>query len=308
MPHTGTELALLFALAAAVGLPCPSRGADRPGVPATGPAEKSQARVHLDAGWKLIGYINWPKALDELRAAADKATDPDDKAEALFALAYLWQYRRPDDDVDKARGYYQKIADELPKTRPAPLAVMALARLADAPSSEKDRQRDRARGLYRRILADYAHHLAADEAALRLALTYLEEVGQKASEDEGAKLLEEFLAAHPDSYLRAVMRKVLGDLAHERGQYRQAVEQWIAAAEVGVPARNEQAIIYFQIARTAEKHLKDYALAAGWYERLVEEVKGINLYYVAKMSGQRCRKLAGGRSATQPASGGGDGP
>jgi tetratricopeptide (TPR) repeat protein len=251
-------------------------------------------RALLDSGWQELRYANWPKAREILQQARDTCPRREDKAEAIFALANLWQVRQPGTDATLAQALYEQVVRDYADTPAAPWAHLTLARLADTPEYEKNRQVDRARGLYEIILKVYPEHPVADEAALRLAMTYLEKVGDRPAEDRGVYLLEKHLAARPTNYLASVMHYLLGDLAQRRLDWRRAVEQWIAAdAKGGVTNLAERAALYNRIAHAAEHHLKDYALAAKWWERIVTDIQRDNRYYIAKLSAERCRKLAG---------------
>jgi TolA-binding protein len=253
----------------------------------------------LAAGWNELDLVNYPKAQRTFEQVLRSIPTPAQKAEAMFALAHLWQYRQPGADLGKAKRLYEDVVGELGEAPAAPLALMALARMADAPEYEKDRNRKRARELYREIIDRYRGHFLAEEAVLRLAMTYLEELGNVQVENVGVKLLRDFLARKPESSLAPVMHWELGNLYFNRREYRQAVREWIAADALDAKAPEGRAMstvaragLYFQIAKVNEKHLKDYATAAKWYEKIVTDVRRENRYYVAKVSAERCRKLA----------------
>ena len=125
--------------------------------------------------------------------------------------------------------------------------------------------------------------------------------------DEGIRLVTEHLAKHPDSFLAPAMHLQLGGVYQARGEYRKAIEHWIAADELDAKAgknramdRSMQAGLYFRIAKVAEKRLQDYDLAAKWYDRIVNEIRRDNKFYVSKLSAERCRKLAA-EARTRPA-------
>jgi len=274
----------------------------------------------LATGWDQLGLVNYGAALKTFRQVMAAEGSREQKAAATFALGHLWQYRRPGADVEKARRRYEQVVSGYKGTPSARLGLMALARLADTPELERDRDVKRAQTLYKKIIHEGPADFIADEAVLRLAMTYLEKRGERKAEDVGAKLLREHLSQRPDNFLAHAMHLTLGSLLQNRGQYRQAVEQLIAAdraderaamkeltpeqssappaklaghlTQVRVMARGARASLYFRIAKIAEKHLKDYALAARWYERIVREIRRDNRFYVSKVAAERCRKLA----------------
>jgi tetratricopeptide (TPR) repeat protein len=261
----------------------------------------------LEEGWKELRYANWPKAQDLLERVRRESADPRERAEATFALANLWQFRRPGPKVERARELYEQVLGEHADTPVAPFAVMALARLADTPDLEKDRDPKRARELYERLLRDWPHHRLADEAVLRLALVNLQAAtvppeavrGEMTAsvpaadrdrlETEAARLLEPHLKARPTNILAAPMRIVLGNLYARRGRWQDAVDQWVAADAAGVPGLSDRATLYYRIARVAEVELGRYDVAARWYGRIVTDIRRDPRYYVALEAAERCR-------------------
>jgi tetratricopeptide (TPR) repeat protein len=326
-----TIVVSLSAAAGAQGSADPAGSSSRPSAKPPPAATDPVARL-LDEGWRQLGMVNYAKAQRIFEDVQKRKPSRAQQAEALFALGHLWQYRRPGADVSEARKLYRRVADQLKDTPAAPLALLALARLADAPEYEKDRDRDRARALYRRAAATYPGHFTAHEAVLRLTMTYLEEVGSRQAEDEGAAILSKHLAEHPRNLLAPIMHGQLADLHQRRKEYAKAVEHWVTSDEIDERAgaaaskavgrgrrtdeframsRQARATLYYKIAKVSEKYLKDYATAAVWYRRIVDDIRHDNKYYAAKIAAERCRKLAGragARPATRPAGGKGDRP
>jgi tetratricopeptide (TPR) repeat protein len=289
--------------------------------PASAPVDPAAAL--LAEAWDHVEHVNYPaaqeafeKVEEALRGRAARAQ----RAEALYGLGHLWQYRRPGTDISKAKALYRRAAEEFGDTPCGPLALMALARLADAPEYERDRDRDGARKLYRQILARHPGTFVADEAVLRLALTYLEDPGDRKAEEAGIGMLAGHLDSRPGNFLAAAMHMQLGSVYQGRGEFQKAVDHWIAADAADAQAaeaeltpqqrdlpperradrisqnrvmdRSTRAAVYFRIAKVAEKKLRDYGLAVQWYERIVYEIQRDNKYYVSKLSAERCRKLA----------------
>jgi tetratricopeptide (TPR) repeat protein len=256
------------------------------------------AEKHLAEGWQYIRYGNYPAAETSLDAVLETAASDELTAEALYAMGYLWRFRRPDPALDKARAFYRRVADDYPHTRAGPWAMLALARMADLPPVEEQRLREQARQLYRKVLDAAPNHPAAEEATLRLAMTYLEEVSKPEAQDRGARILRDHLRRSPRSPLAAAMHVVLGDLHRERKEYREAINRWIAGVRASYESRaagakgksllnsTQRAELYFAIAYAAEKAVGDLPLGARWYERLVVEVPRHNRYFVAKLSAE----------------------
>jgi len=277
------------ALAAVEPAPGPASAAAEPANDPPPPADPD--RTLVDRGWQELRYANWPRALELLEQARTRCAKRENQAEARFALGTLWQIRQPGGDARRAEALYDEVARRYADTPAAPWAHLALARLADTPEYESRRDIERARRLYQEIVRAFPRHPAADEAALRIAMTYLDQVGDRAAEDIGADLLRRYVADFPDNYLVHVMHLVLGDLAQRREDYRAAVDHWVRA-DPGVRGTADRAALYYKIGTVAERHLKDYALAARWYERVVTDVQRENRYYVSKVAAERCRRLA----------------
>ena len=284
------------------------------------PAERPDpwARL-LERGWKQLDLVNYPAAEESFRKVRDGQPSRSQRAEALFALGHLWQYRRPGADIDKAVEHYRQVAGEFQDTPSSAMALMALACLADIPEYEKDRNVGEARRLYRRIIQEKAGSLAVHEAVLRLAMTYLEE-GTDPNQSRGIRMITDHLMAHPDNVLAVAMHNQAATAYQARGEIARAVEQYVAAdaaderaaeaeltdAERKLPLKRRldqlaqnrvmdagsRASLYFRIARLAEQKLKDYPLAVKWYARIVYEIVRDNKFYAAKLSAERCRELA----------------
>jgi tetratricopeptide (TPR) repeat protein len=200
---------------------------------------------------------------------------------------------------------------------------MALARQADTPDLEKDRDPKRARELYERLLRDWPEHILTDEAVLRLALLSIQEAyipdtavwgdmwiarfplaERDRLETEAARRLEEHLKKRPGGILAAPMHVTLGNLYERRGRWQEAVNAWIAADAAGIPGLGDRATLYHRIARVAELKLGQYDVAARWYERIVTDIRRDARYYVALLAAERCRAKA--PSAPAPSAAGDD--
>ena len=266
-----------------------------------GPPQTSKNPL-LTQGWQEMRYANHPKAQKAFEEALARTTDREEQAEATFGLALLWQSRPSGTDLPRAVRLYEQVAEEFGDTKSAPWALLALARNDDLPEYEKARQVESARTRYRRILKTWPDHPAADEAAYRLAQTYLEKVGEATSEDQGVAILKEWLARRPDNVMAAVMHWHLGGLYKLRRQYRLTLDHWAAADKAGIPGTEVRAMLCLSAGYIAEHKLKDYRLAITWYEKITKEIVRDDRYYVAKMWADDCRKKAA--AATGPAAGG----
>jgi tetratricopeptide (TPR) repeat protein len=300
-PRAAGLVALVGALVLLVG-PAraqqpPAEGAD-PAQPVSTPAapEPDPAAVALESGWEQIRVSNFDAAAELLPQAAG-SSDPELAAEAHYALGHLWQFRVRNDDLDRAKREYQTVVDSYPKTRAAPWAMLALARLADLPTNEDDREIDSARTQYQRIIQTYPDHMAADEAAYRFGHTYLEQIGQPEAQNKGIEFLLNYIRTNPDSFLAPAMLLDIGRVYVSRQQWDQAVEYFVRADATDQAfaetygtrtlSFNRLSAMYFQIAQIAEFELKDIPLAIRWYRRIINELDRDNKIYWARKSLER---------------------
>jgi tetratricopeptide (TPR) repeat protein len=254
----------------------------------------------LDDGWNEMHFANWPKAREILEAVEAKADNRQVKAEAMFALSNLWRQRQPGSDIVKSKALLEQIVGDYKDTSVAPWAMLTLARMADLPEYEKDRNVKEATRLYEEIVQRFPTLPVADEATLRLAFTYIEKIDDEASQAKGSEIMEKWLAARPDNYLAAAMQTMLGDRYQRRGDqtqhkddYARAMACWAAADKAGIPGLDDRATLYYKMGNVAEHKLKDYPLAVKWYEKLVYEVQRDRRFYVSKLAAERLRKEAG---------------
>jgi len=250
-------------------------------------------RAMLNEGWQELHFANWPKAQEVLEAVRKKADKGEIKSEAMFALAGLWQIRQPGGNVQEAKLLLSEIIGEYADAPVAPWAYLALGRIADTPEYERDRDIKEARRLYEETIKLFPGHPATDEAALRLGLTYLEKVDDQPSQDQGAEILEKYIAARPKNYLAPAMLILLGNCCEREAEWRRAVEWWTRADEAGIPGLADRATLYYKLGQVCEIRLKDYPLAVKWYEKLVYDIKRDGKFFVSKLAAERCRKLAG---------------
>lgn len=276
--------------------------------PTTQPAggvKEDPNRAKLSRGWDLIRVANWVPALDILEQVAKDASDRQIRAQATYAVGYIWQHRGAGADRDKAAVHYRRITGEFSDTKMTPWAALALARMAAVPKQEPKKEQGRrklredARKTYREIIKTYRGHMVADESTVWLATTYLTQMEDDKATKAGAGVLLDYLKIRPDNYLAATMHYLLAKYYQDRAEYREAIEHLIASDAAGLPSEKTRAAVYFRVARIAERKLKDYALAAKWYHRIVTHARRDERFYVAKLAAERCRKLAAGLPAVK---------
>lgn len=275
---SGLAMLLILGLAASPALSQASP-ADHPG---------------LSNAWGSIQVANWPAAIRTLTELESSVTDPAVKARVLYLTAYVWQVRKPGEDLDRAKTYYQRVIDEHARSGVAPWAMMNLARSWDMSLLQKDRQADRAREMYRRIVNEFPGHVMTHEATVWLASSRLARKGDPNEQQAGRQILFDWLADHPDNYLASTMHYLIGKSFQQQEKWSPAIRHLALSYEKGLPTSGDRASVCFAVAQIAQKKLRDYRLAARWYQEIVDHVQRDNKYFISKLLAEKCRRLAEG--------------
>ncbi|HMP76620.1 MAG TPA: tetratricopeptide repeat protein [Kiritimatiellia bacterium] len=253
---------------ALLGLCVCAAGCVRPGGAADGAGSTAAE------GWVNFRLAEYDLALRDFTAAlASAEKGSDDYFQALFGLANVWNLRRPNEDLTKARALYRRIIEEAPDHDLAAWSTLALVRLQHVVPVGQEPDYEAVRAGYRALIEKFPGHLAAKEATIYLNATLvatLDPVHTRAAVSN----LTAFIASGTKEFLQpawsllAVSYTTL-DQPHKR------LEAEIRAFENTEidPANpfNEFAWAYWNIATIAEFEVGDFDLARGYYRRLIEE-------------------------------------
>ncbi len=192
---------------------------------------------------------------------------------AMFGLANVWNLRRPGEDLDKARSFYEQIIREQPGHDLAPWCELALVRLQHVVPVGKDPDYDVVRKGYRDIIAKHPGHLAAKEATIYLNATLIATLDEALTR-QAVSNLTAFIASGTKEFLGpAYSLLAVSYTTLKQPQLR--LESEIKAFEnVEIdPANpfNEFAWAYWNIATIAEFEVGDFDLARQYYKKLVQE-------------------------------------
>ncbi len=250
----------------------------------------------LAGAWRSYSTGDWDIAVENFRrvAQADVATDRQ-RFSAMLGLATTLQWR-PDPDLPAAAGYYERL-QELPVEGAGPLGL-----LGEAQIRRRTGRREEALETLLRLRTEYPESPEADESVIHTAQIYFsaepdpKSVGGFAVPPpertrKGMEVLRDWLERRPENPLAAVMHMMLGARHVGKGEHEEAVEQFRAALESGIESARTRSTLRWQVARLAEKELKDYELAEEYYGRFVEESKRHVLYHRATESLERLRRL-----------------
>jgi tetratricopeptide (TPR) repeat protein len=252
----------------------------------------------LADGWRAYTTGDFDIARDTFSSVlrVPRLTDQQ-RFSALLGLATAYQMDTSP-DLASARTYFEELG-KLSSDEAQRLSMLELTRI-DFAEGKTLEGRSRAETLRHK----YPDALEADEATLMLAEIFVQAKPDKAASggfvlagpdgiQRGQEVLAAWLKDHPDNPLAADMHTMLADEFIELKQFAKAVPELQAALDKGVLADRTHSQILWQIARIAEMELKDYPLAAKYYQQFITDSRRDVLYYRAQLSLDRVKKLAG---------------
>lgn len=115
-------------------------------------------------GWDYyrLGDFSSAVRLFEREAASGDAA-------ALYGLAATWHWRRPGEDLVKARQLYEQVIAQAPNSEWAAWSALALARMLATLPPGKEPPVTEVLAAYQRVIDRYPNHLAGEEAFLLFA-------------------------------------------------------------------------------------------------------------------------------------------
>lgn len=228
----------------------------------------------LERAWqnfRLAEYDLADKDFSAILAAAPAGSD--DSLRAVYGLANVWNLRRPGEDIEKARGYYEQIIREAPQHDLAPWCELALVRLQHVVPVGKDPDYDAVRNGYRAIIARHPGHLAAKESTIYLNATMIATLDE-ALTWQAVSNLTAFIASGTKEFLGpAYSLLAVSYTTLKKPELRlQSEIKSFENVEID-PANpfNEFAWAYWNIATIAEFEVGDFELARQYYKKLIEE-------------------------------------
>jgi len=265
-------------------------------------AGEGSGGARLEEGWRAYSTGDFDVAVSVFEgvAAAPEAT-AEDQYSALLGLATT-HHLRTNPDFPRARESYERLGElETPDALRQSTLGLALVDLAEGTAGLEGRTNEGQARLMA-LLRDFPDDPIADEAVIHLAASLLEPMPDKAApagfslppsgrEERGANVLEQRLQTDPDNRLAPSMHIMLANHYKSIGQMREAVDHLIIAEKKGIAGVKTRSVVLWQIARIAENELKDYDLAATYYERYAREFKRTTLFYRARESLERVRAL-----------------
>jgi tetratricopeptide (TPR) repeat protein len=290
----GIILAALVGLSAvALGLGCSRAG-----------AAAGDPRAKLAEGWQNFRLAEYDLAIRDFESAlAAVAKGSEEYYQALFGLANVWNLRRPDEDIEKARAFYRRIIEEAPGHDLAAWSELALARMLHVVPVGQEPDYEKVRAGYRALIEKYPNHLAAKEATIYLNATLVATLDPELTRQAVSNLLA-FIASGTKEFV-APAWSLLAVSYTTLGMQKERLEAEIKSLEnVEVdPANpfNEFAWAYWNIATIAEFEVGDFDLARKFYRRLIEEYPADFRVFPAKQALARMDAVESELRAGRPA-------
>lgn len=228
----------------------------------------------LERGWQNFRLAEYDLALSDFTAVLAAApAGSEDYYRSLFGLANVWNLRRPGEDIEKARGFYQQIIREAPASDLTPWCELALVRLQHVVPVGKDPDYAMVRKGYQDIIDRHPGHLAAKESTIYLNATLVATLDE-AMTREAVSNLTAFIAGGAKEFLGPAYSLLAVSYTTLKSPEMRLQAEINSFKNVEIdPANpfNEFAWAYWNIATIAEFEVGDFALARQYYQKLIAE-------------------------------------
>ncbi|MCS7048153.1 MAG: tetratricopeptide repeat protein [Verrucomicrobiae bacterium] len=214
-------------------------------------------------------------------------------AGALYGLAATWHWRRPGEDLEKARQLYEQVLAQAPESDWAAWSALALARMKATMPPGKEPPVTEILAAYQRVVDRYPWHNAGEEAFLFIQATRLSQVETDAA--AVVQELERFLKERPQSKYRSTAFGLLAYANEILGRPEQQLAALLAQLEALEtdplnPTRDVSGL-YWQIAAVACFEVGDLRLAREIYQKFIHEYPTDSRVFFAKQQLKRIDEL-----------------
>ena len=243
-----------------------------------GCAGKMQAEAggasSLEKGWQNFRLAEFDLAEHNFSAVlAGSEKGGQDYLRAVFGLANVWNLRRPGEDLEKARAYYQEVLRDAPDSEMAPWCALALVRLQHVVPVGQDPDYGVVRKGYQAIIDRYPGHLAAKESTIYLNATLVATLEENQTR-QAVSNLTAFVATGTREFLASAYSLLAVSYTTLKMPELRLQSEIKSFEHVEIdPANpfNEFAWAYWNIATIAEFEVGDFETARKFYKRLIEE-------------------------------------
>jgi tetratricopeptide (TPR) repeat protein len=213
---------------------------------------------------------------------------------AMLGLAMSAQHITPANPVriEEARQTYEQLASSASEPAIAAYAVIAMGRIAELRDFAGDPvDLDTARRFYQQAIDRWPDSETADEAALWLAGTYIQQYADAQQTRVGVRQLEAWLQRRPTNAFASAMWLYLGDAWFIRMNDRaKAVACYLKADELGIPVRATVGLLYWRLAVLAESLPDGLDTAIRYYQRIIQISPTSGRAFEAQQALERLRR------------------
>jgi tetratricopeptide (TPR) repeat protein len=260
---------------------------------------RREARVdpaqQVETGWSWYRSGDFGLAIKAFEAAlANAGRDGLVRQQALYGLASTWNLRRPDEDLERAKQYYDEAIAANPTSDLAAWSLLAVARMQAAPVAGEATDVKVQVKAYQDVIARFPFHPAGEEAFLFQQAARLSETGANETADVLAAL-DAFLDTHPQTPWRSTAYRLIAHCCELLGLKERWVDaakkEWDFRAIDPRKAAQDLSWKYWRIATLAEFETGDFALAREYYGKLLTEYPTEQRAFLAKQELKRMDEL-----------------
>jgi tetratricopeptide (TPR) repeat protein len=253
--------------------------------------ENPVVRELLDKAVWEVRVFSFENAYKYFKEAKDKSPGGSETwQQAIYGQAVCAQQFSPPEKkkIEEAQQLFGELLKTCPKSKYASRAMMNIGRIFEVSDFYEDAiNLEEARAWYQRVVDGWPNDPIAGEATLRVAHTYIQTYDKKQVQ-KGVEILEAWLKAHPDDPLASAMWQYLAETYFVPLQeYRKSVDCYIRADEIGLMEKGREGGVYWRVARTADKLLKDRGIAVKYYTKIITLVPTSGKAYESQLALKR---------------------
>ncbi|MFA7235543.1 MAG: tetratricopeptide repeat protein [Phycisphaeraceae bacterium] len=196
------------------------------------------------------------------------------RPEVLFGLAMSLQNVVPATavNIEESRRTFEQLLSESPTCTFAPPATLLLGRIAEVSDYMDDPvDLEGARQWYEKVIAGWPGQPIADEAALRIGGTYIQQYDDRAAIEQGVRYLRDWLKDRPNNEMASVMWQYLGQTYElSLDNPGEALSAYLEADRIGLVNQTLAGRMWWHMTELAEK-LGRTETAVTYYRKIVTE-------------------------------------
>lgn len=229
----------------------------------------------LAAGWNDYRLSEFDRATAAFeQAIAGSETNSETQLQARYALATVWNLRRPGEDRAKAESIYRAILDAKPSQDLEAWTSLALARMKHLVPVDQEPNIGEVRRAYQDIMDRFPGHLAAKEAFIYKMATFVATLDPQQTRYAIASLSRYVSQPGQKAFLQPAWSLMsVGYTTLKMPDQRMAAEiRALQTMEID-PSNpfNELGWAYWNIAAIAEFDVGDFSTARYYYRKMLAE-------------------------------------